>query len=199
MSSGSRPINSYWSRSQRRCISRIVVFAALQERSDKEIQSVTAESDEAANANGLSDATRGGEEPAAEGASDGLEQVTCSSEVFIAGSQVRLGLVTSWILLCVSADKGSAGTGRETVARWVSSVVRRKTPPVLLCDLSYLPGLTKIKPRTTVLDVKAENNSLSFPCCYIYPMREQTSAESPSCPGHLPQSYIKAKGSHSEE
>uniref|UniRef100_A0A671TZY4 GRIP1 associated protein 1 n=1 Tax=Sparus aurata TaxID=8175 RepID=A0A671TZY4_SPAAU len=49
---------------------------ALQERFDKELQSATTETDGSAGANGVSDVTGRGEEPAAEGANDRLEQVT---------------------------------------------------------------------------------------------------------------------------
>uniref|UniRef100_A0A671U2Y5 GRIP1 associated protein 1 n=1 Tax=Sparus aurata TaxID=8175 RepID=A0A671U2Y5_SPAAU len=47
---------------------------ALQERFDKELQSATTETDGSAGANGVSDVTGRGEEPAAEGANDRLEQ-----------------------------------------------------------------------------------------------------------------------------
>lgn len=50
--------------------------AALQERFDKELQSATTETDGSDGANGVSDVTGRGEEPAAEGANDRLEQVT---------------------------------------------------------------------------------------------------------------------------
>lgn len=49
--------------------------AALQEHYDKEIQSVTAETEGATGVNGVSDVTGRGEEPAAEGADDRVEQV----------------------------------------------------------------------------------------------------------------------------
>nr|XP_046251597.1 GRIP1-associated protein 1 isoform X4 [Scatophagus argus] len=48
---------------------------ALQERCDRELQGVTTETDGLASANGVSDVTGRGEEPAAEGANDSLEQV----------------------------------------------------------------------------------------------------------------------------
>lgn len=57
--------------------------AALQERYDKEIQSVTTETDGTASANGVSDVTGRGEEPAAEGANDGLEQVIDSEHAAV--------------------------------------------------------------------------------------------------------------------
>ncbi|XP_073326917.1 GRIP1-associated protein 1 isoform X2 [Pagrus major] len=47
---------------------------ALQERFDKELQNSTTETDGSASANGVSDVTGRGEEPAAEGANDRLEQ-----------------------------------------------------------------------------------------------------------------------------
>lgn len=50
-------------------------LAALQEHYDKEIQRVTTETEGATGMNGISDVTRRGEEPAAEGASDRAEQV----------------------------------------------------------------------------------------------------------------------------
>lgn len=49
--------------------------AALQEHHDKQIQSVTTETEGATGMNGVSDVTRRGEEPAAEGANDRVEQV----------------------------------------------------------------------------------------------------------------------------
>lgn len=52
--------------------------AALQERCDKEI--VATETDRAAGANGVPDVSGRGEEPAAEGASERLEQVIVGSE-----------------------------------------------------------------------------------------------------------------------
>nr|XP_046251599.1 GRIP1-associated protein 1 isoform X5 [Scatophagus argus] len=54
---------------------------ALQERCDRELQGVTTETDGLASANGVSDVTGRGEEPAAEGANDSLEQTEAQLEL----------------------------------------------------------------------------------------------------------------------
>ncbi|XP_036959210.1 GRIP1-associated protein 1 isoform X4 [Acanthopagrus latus] len=62
---------------------------ALQERFDREQQSAATETDGSAGANGVSDVTGRGEEPAAEGASDRLEQVTSEAQLERTGKQLH--------------------------------------------------------------------------------------------------------------
>ncbi|KAM8755695.1 GRIP1-associated protein 1 isoform 3-T3 [Acanthopagrus schlegelii] len=62
---------------------------ALQERFDREQQSAATETDGSPGANGVSDVTGRGEEPAAEGASDRLEQVTSEAQLERTGKQLH--------------------------------------------------------------------------------------------------------------
>lgn len=92
---------------------------ALQERCDKEI--VATETDRVDGANGVSDVSGRGEEPAAEEASERLEQVIVGSEhsVKIQFSiwRIRHEINIGFWFLFPSAGEGSAGTRWET-ATW---------------------------------------------------------------------------------
>ena len=101
--------------------------AALQERFDREQQSAATETDGSAGANGVSDVTGRGEEPAAEGASDRLEQVTVTpvlrnlmfhSDINQLMRKVVQFYEVSVVFLLVAVG-GSAGANRETASRWV--------------------------------------------------------------------------------
>lgn len=88
--------------------------AALQEHHDKQNQSVTTETEGATGMNGVSDVTRRGEEPAAEGANDRVEQVIDSEHTL---KQHETNNKQTFVFLSSLLSAASAGPHRDSAAR----------------------------------------------------------------------------------